>query len=74
MLLVSISDVGEYDAVVEAIRGVSDDDEGTNNRPLKNQLLESFSEKHPAKGSRFGSKRLHQGHHKHAKSVGVTFA
>jgi hypothetical protein len=47
MLLASISDVGEYDAVIEAIRGVSDEDGATNYRAVKNRLVESFREKHP---------------------------
>jgi hypothetical protein len=51
MLLASISDVGEYDAVIEAIRGVSDEDGATNYRAVKNRLLELFSEKLPEKGS-----------------------
>jgi Zinc knuckle len=74
MLLASISDVGEYDAVLEAIRGVSDEDGATNNRAVKNRLLGSFSEKHPGTGSIFGSKRIYNGHHKHGKSVRVTLA
>jgi hypothetical protein len=36
MLLASISDVGAYDAVVEAIRGVSDEGRATNYRAVKN--------------------------------------
>jgi hypothetical protein len=47
MLLASISDVGEYDAVIEAIRGVSDEDGASNYRAVKNRLLESFSENIP---------------------------
>jgi uncharacterized protein YjhX (UPF0386 family) len=74
MLLASISDVGEYDAVIEAIRGVSDEDGASNYRAVKNRLLESFSEKHPEEGSIFGSKRIQPVHHKHGKSVRVTLA
>jgi gag-polypeptide of LTR copia-type len=74
MLLASISDVGEYDAVIEAIRGVSDEDGATNHRAVKNRLLESFSEKHPEKGSIFGNKCIQPGHHKHGKSARVTLA
>jgi hypothetical protein len=74
MLLASISDVGEYDAVIEAIRGVSDEGGATNYRAVKNRLLESFSEKHLEKGSIFGSKRIHNGHHRQGKSVRVTLA
>jgi hypothetical protein len=74
MLLASISDVREYDAVIEAIRGISDEDGATNYRAVKNRLLESFSEKHPEKGSIFGSKRIQHEHYRHGKSVRVTFA
>jgi gag-polypeptide of LTR copia-type len=74
MLLASISDVGEYDAVIEAIRGVSDEDGAPSHGAVKNRLLESFSEKHPEKGSIFGSKRIQPGHHKRGKSVRVTLA
>jgi hypothetical protein len=74
MLLASISDVGENDAVIEAIRGVSDEDGATNYRAVKNRLLELFSEKHPEKGSIFGGTRIHNGHHRQGKSVRVTLA
>jgi hypothetical protein len=53
MLLASVSDVGKYDAVIEATRGVSDGDGATNYRAVKNRLLESLSEKHSEKGSIF---------------------
>jgi hypothetical protein len=45
MLLASISDVGEYDAVTEAIRRVSDEDGTSNYRAVKNRLLESYQGK-----------------------------
>jgi hypothetical protein len=50
MLLASITEVGEYDAVTEDIRGVSDEGGATSYRAVKNRLLESYHEKHP--GSR----------------------
>jgi hypothetical protein len=50
-LLSSISDVGDYDAVIEAIRGVSDKDGTSNDRAVKNRLLESYQEKHSLRGS-----------------------
>jgi Zinc knuckle len=74
MLLASISDGGEYEAVIEAIRGVPDEDGATNYKAVKNRLLGSFSDKHPEKGSIFGSKRIQAGYHKHGKSVRVTLA
>jgi Zinc knuckle len=57
MLLASISDVGEYDAVIEAIRGVSDEDGTSNYRAVKNRLLESYQEKHTLRGSASTSNR-----------------
>jgi hypothetical protein len=42
MLRATTSDVGEYDTVLEAIRGVSDEDGATNNRASQNRLPESY--------------------------------
>lgn len=53
MLLASISEIGEYEAVIESIRGVSDEEGTTHNatsyRAVKNRLLESYTEKHPVR-------------------------
>jgi gag-polypeptide of LTR copia-type len=51
MLLASISAVGEYDAIIEAIRGVSDEYGTSNYRAVKNRLLDSYQEKHSLRGS-----------------------
>jgi hypothetical protein len=51
MLLASISDLGEYDAVIEAIRGVSEEDGTSNYRAVKNRLLASYQKKHSLRGS-----------------------
>jgi gag-polypeptide of LTR copia-type len=57
VLLASISDVGEYDAVIEAIRGVSDKDGTSHYRAVKNRLLESYQEKHSLRGTASTSHR-----------------
>jgi Zinc knuckle len=62
MLLASISDVGEYDAVIEAIRGASDEDGTSKYRAVKNRLLESYQEKHSSRGSASTSHRHRQIH------------
>jgi gag-polypeptide of LTR copia-type len=76
MLLVSITEVGEYDAVIEAIRGVSDEGGATSYRAVKNRLLESYNEKDPGSGSIFDHKRNHRhgGNHRHGQSVRVAIA
>jgi hypothetical protein len=51
ILLASITEVREYDAVIEAIRGVSDGDGESRNRAVNNRFLESYNEKHPGSGS-----------------------
>ena len=56
MLLASLSDIGEYNAVIEAIRGVSDNNTASDYRAVQNRLLESYKEKHPGKGIGFQSK------------------
>jgi hypothetical protein len=57
MVLASITKVGEYDAFIEAIREVSDEDGAPSYRAVKNRLLESYNEKPPGSVSIFDHKR-----------------